>query len=556
MQERMLISAVPLIVQPLLAIVLLSVVMLSAALAAAPDSVKQRFELLNSYQKKPGLVSNPPGGGAKVWTKKDKAAFWYSLDMIYDRAPGLIERAVQYRPIRVYRARNPKFQKLIAMTNTQELFMGDWWFNPRANVTRQRRDILNMQPLAHEMFHLSEPFLSVSYSQEWQAAVASRMQKVRDHFKAKGMGIFEARKTSKTYDEHDLIAHAQGLPYLWAAYAMYEALAESGATMIVQKHIKIAPGMRKILKANFFDRPGKKTPAKVLAHQALSALENGDTKKAVELFSKAEKAGATWGQFYYYRAEMWNANLLVLKDALRNVVRDLSKAIKIMAFDGPQALNRRAEILKRVGQYKLAIKDYSDFLDVHVFMAETVYQRALTYQRMGDLGSALKDFDLLIAREPNSPKTPLAYLSRSRVKLTLKQPDGALQDVERAISLHPKPVPQFYYQRARIWLQKKDTAKALADFSKTIELDADFYDAYHGRGFELIILKRFDDAARDFEAAHKLQPRNVVMIVALAKLVKYKGDTVRADALMRTAREINPALTKKIMGIIKVGDEK
>lgn len=549
----MLISVVRGVVQALHAALLLSVIMLSTALAAAPDSIKQRFEFLDNYQKKPGLVGNSE---VKAWTKKDKAAFLHYLDMIYDRAPGLIERAVQYRPVRVYRYSNPKSQNLTAIPNTQELILADWWFISRGNVTRQRRDILNMQPLAHEMFHLADPFASVSYSKEWQAVAAPRMQKVRDYFKAKGMGIFEARKTSKTFDEHDPIAHAQNLPYLWAAYAMYEALAESGATMIVQKHIKIAPEMRKILKANFLDRPGKKILAKILANQALSAWEKGDIKKAVELFSKTEKAGATWGKFYSFRANLWNANRSVLKDALRNELLDLTKAIKIMAFDGPSDLNARARLWALIGQPKLAIKDYSDYLNVHVFMADVVYKRALAYLNVGDLGSALKDFDLLIAREPNSPKTPIAYMARSSVKVGLKQFDGALQDMNKAISLSPKPIPRLYFQRAMIWQKKKDTAKALADFSKVIELNAEFFDAYFRRGFIFISLKRFDDAIRDFEAAHKLKPRKLGTIITLALLVKYKGDTSRADALLRTANKINPALTKKLMESIKIGDGK
>ena len=234
----------------------------------------------------------------------------------------------------------------------------------------------------------------------------------------------------------------------------------------------------------------------------------------------------------------------------------ISVAIKIMAFDGPSDMNARARLWTLLGQHKLAIKDYSDYLNVHVFMADVVYKRALTYLKVGNLESALKDFDVLIAREPNSQNTPLAYMGRSSVKVGLKQFDDALQDMNKAISLRPKPAPRLYYQRGLIWQKKKNTAKALADFSKVIELKADSFDAYFRRGFILISLKRFDDAARDFEAAHKLKPRKVATIVTLAKLMKHKGDTARADALMSTAREINPALTKKIMEMINFGDGK
>jgi tetratricopeptide (TPR) repeat protein len=85
-------------------------------------------------------------------------------------------------------------------------------------------------------------------------------------------------------------------------------------------------------------------------------------------------------------------------------------------------------------------------------------------------------------------------------------------DDERALQLYGEAVrkdPQFYkayYNRALIYISRKDYAAASADFSRAIDVKPDLFQAYTNRGNCNLLLGKFKDALADFTQALKFQP--------------------------------------------------
>jgi tetratricopeptide (TPR) repeat protein len=85
-------------------------------------------------------------------------------------------------------------------------------------------------------------------------------------------------------------------------------------------------------------------------------------------------------------------------------------------------------------------------------------------------------------------------------------------DDERALQLYGQAVqqdPQFYkayYNRALIYIRRKDYPGASADLSRAIDVKPDLFQAYANRGNCNLLLGKFKDALADFTHALKLQP--------------------------------------------------
>lgn len=66
---------------------------------------------------------------------------------------------------------------------------------------------------------------------------------------------------------------------------------------------------------------------------------------------------------------------------------------------------------------------------------------------------------------------------------------------------------EIYFNRAYSHVDNKDFNSMISDFTKAIELDPQFADAYHRRGMILGALGNYDSAIADYNKAIELNPK-------------------------------------------------
>jgi Flp pilus assembly protein TadD len=125
---------------------------------------------------------------------------------------------------------------------------------------------------------------------------------------------------------------------------------------------------------------------------------------------------------------------------------------------------------------------------------------ALEKHRRGDYAGAIRDFDSMIALNPNCPTM---YNNRGNSKMNLKDLAGAFADYSRAISLAPE-FAEPYNNRGLVQYKQGHYDKALNDYDKAVKLKPDFAAAYANRAIVEITMFRDNASRRDYLKAIEL----------------------------------------------------
>jgi len=130
---------------------------------------------------------------------------------------------------------------------------------------------------------------------------------------------------------------------------------------------------------------------------------------------------------------------------------------------------------------------------------------------------ALRAFDVALINLDQSrrieqipPPTGLSslYSYRGYIFLAIKgNEDRAIVDYSKAIELDPK-YADAYYNRGIAYKRKGNLDQAIADYSKAIELDPKLATAYNNRGIAYRAKGNLDQAIADYTKAIELDPKN------------------------------------------------
>jgi tetratricopeptide (TPR) repeat protein len=87
--------------------------------------------------------------------------------------------------------------------------------------------------------------------------------------------------------------------------------------------------------------------------------------------------------------------------------------------------------------------------------------------------------------------------------------EEALLEYNKAIEIQPKDYA-YYFNRARTYLEMGETAKAISDYTKVIELSPDLFlfRAYYGRGYTHFEAHQYDAAIADFNKSISIDPKD------------------------------------------------
>lgn len=243
--------------------------------------------------------------------------------------------------------------------------------------------------------------------------------------------------------------------------------------------------------------------------------------------------------FYYYAQK--NDSLAIL---------NLQKAADL-ASDDPEGyyLLGQLEFLK--GDYAAASKAYNTAISLDSMAPTYYFARGFMAESRNKYDEAIAEYDMALKRDPTFIKALLAlhdiFLNER------KDPDQAFAFNERVILIDStQPVARFnqgnfFMARANLIT---DAARfpefsiimkiAMAEYTKTIETDPNFVQAYYNRGYCSYLLDQFNRALDDFSTVISLDPFNDKAFFMKGSIQEGQGDLVSALENYRQAVKINP----------------
>ena len=164
-------------------------------------------------------------------------------------------------------------------------------------------------------------------------------------------------------------------------------------------------------------------------------------------------------------------------------------------------------------------------------------RRGRLHSQRGDFARALEDFDKAIQLEAGRS----AGVEQSKVS-SKREKDPSTADIQR------DPRPWFenfrpgaaYIERGRTYIQQDDNDRAIADFTKAIELDPEGASAYNHRGVAYAGKLDFDSAIADFDKAIQFDPLLNNAHSNRGRAFSAKGDEARARADFAIEEQLFP----------------
>jgi tetratricopeptide (TPR) repeat protein len=165
-----------------------------------------------------------------------------------------------------------------------------------------------------------------------------------------------------------------------------------------------------------------------------------------------------------------------------------------------------------------------------------LYNRAQILNALGDFAASLRDYDVVISRDPEYGDY---YFERAGVRRAAGLYDEALADYATAIKLSP-PFHEAHYNRADLLRELGDDKGALRDLDYAIVLDPSHVDSLVNRVDLLLEHGETERARIDIDAGLKLDPSNTRLLCARGSLLADSGDTDAAYASYTAALAEDP----------------
>jgi tetratricopeptide (TPR) repeat protein len=166
-----------------------------------------------------------------------------------------------------------------------------------------------------------------------------------------------------------------------------------------------------------------------------------------------------------------------------------------------------------------------------------LFNRAQVLNVLGDYEGSLRDYDVVISRDPEYGEY---YFERAGVRRAAGRHEEALADYAAAIALSP-PFHEARYNRADLLRELGDADGALRDLDYAVVLNPDHLDSRVNR-VDLLLERGDNERARaDVDAGLELDPGNANLLSARGTLLAESGDADAAYASYTAALTADPA---------------
>ena len=222
---------------------------------------------------------------------------------------------------------------------------------------------------------------------------------------------------------------------------------------------------------------------------------------------------------YYERASVKE-----IQRDYNGAIEDYTAIISLIP-QSPQCHNaykKRANLRINNKDYIGALDDYSKALECGGTINNYYYNKNGVSQR--EQLNAIGIYSILIELEPNNA---CAFYNRGIIKEQIGNVNGALDDLNKAISLDSNFIFMFV-DRARINIKLKYYDKAIQDYTHIIKINFESETAYIGRGYAQGIEYNYQEALCDFKEAQTLNPQNTYV----NKKIELLEDAVNRHSLL------------------------
>jgi len=281
----------------------------------------------------------------KPWSAREKAELLPSLRMILSRAPGLLRLGASQGPIPFYRIDHFKGSSFGGN--------GAMWFNDvfGSKVKNYLGVRSSLYTLVHELTHVADAEHKLVRSIEFRSLVEPRIDRLKASLLDHGFKDWSAGFKAKRLD----LAYRQGLPSLYAAHTIQEALAEYVAVTLLYPKFRPPADVSRFLDRRVFNAKPDSDASVALYRRGKTARLMGNRGGALALLNDAIKADASFAEAYIERG-------LVLSglNKIDDAVADFTTATSLMsAYDWQAYLpySLRGMALARTKKYDKAIAD-------------------------------------------------------------------------------------------------------------------------------------------------------------------------------------------------------
>lgn len=266
-----------------------------------------------------------------------------------------------------------------------------------------------------------------------------------------------------------------------------------------------------------------------------NALYFEDYMLSIQYFNRVIQAKPYMAQPYFFRA--------IAKINLEDYVgaeQDASKAIELNPYL-TDAWEVRGVARQNLGRNADAISDYDHALELLPRNRQLLFNKALAQQDNDDLAGADSTFMSLLTYYPGFDS---GYLGRARLKLVQADTVGAVDDIDKALSINKNAV-NAYIMRADIAINRdSDFERAAADMDEAIRLQPRQSGLYVNRAYLRYKLDDFFGAMADFDYAIQLDPINEAAIFNRALLEMETSANDKALVDLDRLVELDPANTR------------
>lgn len=183
----------------------------------------------------------------------------------------------------------------------------------------------------------------------------------------------------------------------------------------------------------------------------------------------------------------------------KEAVENYTQAIQLQS-NTALFYNNRGYVYGGLGEYDKAISDYNKAIELDPFNSTAYHNRGYTYNNLKEYEKAISDYGKAIELSPNNAT---AYNNRGSIYIVLGRTDEAISDLNKAIELKPE-VANPYKHLGDICKDQGEYTKSIQFASKAIELNSEYKDAYLLRAEVYRLLGETEKAEADEEMAKKL----------------------------------------------------
>ncbi|MFK7936179.1 MAG: tetratricopeptide repeat protein, partial [Saprospiraceae bacterium] len=158
-------------------------------------------------------------------------------------------------------------------------------------------------------------------------------------------------------------------------------------------------------------------------------------------------------------------------------------------------------IAEQLGKSEAAMEHFNQALELEGDLTKAYFDRALLHKKTGDAEAAIADYDKILELRGDSYLK--AYINRGLARKTLGDYVGALADLNKAIEEFPRQAT-LRNHRGNLHLLFGYHNRALEDYTRAIQLDNDYAEAYYNRGLTHFVVYDQVSGCADLEKSSQL----------------------------------------------------